>query len=210
MFLQQTKIVLSGSTHKLYNKDKFLPSNAFGTVSFANLIFCLQLLLTMQSPPKLQPSEGVWATTARRNKNHRYLDTKWARICFYSVLPCWSVHNISSVLYYFSELFHHGTNSEFISHWDYLVIDDLIIECPQRRAILLIAGLLKDTSNPSCIWISATYKCPHLQLPFLRLMMVVLLWSQMSHKRLTQLVEFISHKNSYTEVLSKWPSSFFL
>jgi len=34
-------------------------------------------------------------------------------------------------------------------------------------------------------------------------MMVVLLWSQMSHKRLTQLVEFISHKNSYTEVLSK-------
>lgn len=68
MLLQQAQIVLSGSTHKLYNKDKFLPSKAFGTVSFANLIFCLHLLINNIIPSK---TATLWRCLSNNHKKKR-------------------------------------------------------------------------------------------------------------------------------------------
>lgn len=141
-----------------------------------------------------------------RNQKHKYSGTKQFGICFYPVLPNWSVRSSSSVFFCVSGLFHHGTNVEFISHvrlscygWSgygmSLVKNNLVNSFSAQSHV---------TSNPSCIWISATCKNPHLEWLLLTLMVLVLLWSQMSHKRLIQLLEFTSHKNSHNDVLSQW------
>lgn len=70
---------------------------------------------------------------------------EWAIICFYSILPHWSVHSFP-LYFIFLDCFIVTQTLSLSLTQDYLVIDDLVIECPRRRTILLIACLLKDMS----------------------------------------------------------------
>lgn len=141
-----------GSTCKIYSKCTYLTGKILCTLSkhyhIANLKFCLIFLFNNRIVSKTTTLwRYFWAKSVERNKKHKCSGTKRVGICFYPVLPNWSVHSVSSVFYYISELFHHMEQMLSLSlTWDYLVIDDLVMGCPWWRTILLIAFLLKDMS----------------------------------------------------------------
>lgn len=161
-----------GSTYKIYSKCTYLTNKVFCTLSkhyhLTNLKFCLQCLFKNSILSKTATLwRCFWAKSWKKQEKPKAQILRYKAgwdLLLSSALKLISSQFFFSILLCFWTVSSHGTNVEFISHvrlscyrWSgyrmSLMKNSLVNSFPAQSHV---------TSNPPCIWISATYKYHHL------------------------------------------------